>query len=106
MTAGFNFRLVTAAFIILSIISGLSFNVRSIDAPELYLSGYMFFTGNLSDLTPADGVFEYEVNAPLFTDYAEKKRFIYLPAGTSLTYTAQGAFDFPAGSAIIKNFFY
>ncbi|MFM7399444.1 MAG: SO2930 family diheme c-type cytochrome [Bacteroidota bacterium] len=106
MTAGFNFRLVTTAFIILSLIAGLSFNVRSIDAPELYLSGYRFFTGNLSDLTPADGVFEYEVNAPLFTDYAEKKRFIYLPAGTSLTYTAQGAFDFPAGSAIIKNFFY
>lgn len=91
----------------MSLVTGLSFNFNETDIPPaLRLSDYRFFTGNLADLTPADGVFEYEVNAPLFTDYAEKKRFIYLPPGSSLMYTGQGAFDFPAGSAIIKNFFY
>ena len=107
MKSGFHFRLFTAGFAVLSLVTGLSFNFRESDLPPaLHLSEYRFFTGNLSDLTPAEGVFEYEVNAPLFTDYAEKKRFIYLPAGTHLTYTGQGAFEFPDGSAIIKNFFY
>jgi uncharacterized repeat protein (TIGR03806 family) len=106
MTAGFPFKIFTAGIIILSLVTGLSFNTGSTGTPELHLSDYRFFSGNLSDLNPAEGVFEYEVNAPLFTDYAEKKRFIYLPPGTSLTYTDQGAFGFPDGSVIIKNFFY
>lgn len=106
MNAGSHFRLFTAGIAIISLVTGLSFNFSEDIAPKMHLSDYRFFTGNLSDLKPADGVFEYEVNAPLFTDYAEKKRFIYLPPGTSLTYTGQGAFEFPTGSAVIKNFFY
>lgn len=70
------------------------------------LSGYAFFTGPLADLVPAPGVFPYEVNAPLFSDYAEKARFIYLPEGAKMTYRDSAAFDFPNGAVIIKNFFY
>lgn len=70
------------------------------------LSDYAFFSGALSDLSPAPNVFPYEVNAPLFSDYAEKARFIYLPEGAGMTYRDSAAFDFPDGAAIIKNFYY
>lgn len=70
------------------------------------LSEYAFFTGPLTQLQPATGVFPYEVNAPLFTDYAEKSRFIFLPTGTKMQYRADASFDYPEGAVIIKNFFY
>ncbi len=76
------------------------------DAPKMKLSDYGFFTGALADLQPADRVFAYDVNAPLFSDYAEKARFIALPAGTHLTYQSESAFDLPVGAVIIKNFYY
>lgn len=75
-------------------------------APKLHLSEYGFFMGNLADLTPKNDVFPYEVNAPLFSDYAEKARFIYLPEGQKMTYQPREAFDLPRGAIIIKNFFY
>lgn len=78
----------------------------SASAPRAALSEYGFFKGNLADLSPAANVFPYEVNAPLFSDYAEKARFIYLPMGTRMTYRDSTAFDFPEGAVIIKNFYY
>ena len=70
------------------------------------LSEYAFFEGELSDLKPSTQVFAYEVNAPLFSDYAEKARFIYLPEGQSMYYEERHAFRFPVGAVLIKNFFY
>jgi uncharacterized repeat protein (TIGR03806 family) len=76
------------------------------EAVKQNLREYGFFTGDLRALKPAERVFPYEVNAPLFSDYAEKARFIYLPAGAKMVYRENGAFEFPDGSAIIKNFYY
>ncbi len=70
------------------------------------LSEYAFFTGPIADLRPSDQVFPYEVNAPLFSDYAEKARFIYLPTGTKMMYQPDASFEYPEGAIIIKNFFY
>ncbi|HXB91191.1 MAG TPA: hypothetical protein VNU72_02835, partial [Puia sp.] len=70
------------------------------------LSDYGFFKGALRDLQPAEGVVRYELATPLFTDYAVKDRFIVVPAGKSIRYTAQGVLDFPDSSMIIKNFAY
>ncbi|MDO8365719.1 MAG: hypothetical protein Q7T20_02900, partial [Saprospiraceae bacterium] len=70
------------------------------------LSDYAFFTGKISDLSPASNVFPYEVNAPLFSEYAEKARFIFLPVGQQMEYDAEQAFAFSTGAVIIKNFFY
>jgi uncharacterized repeat protein (TIGR03806 family) len=75
-------------------------------APKQKLSEYGFFKGDLKDLQPKDGIFEYEVNAPLFSDYAEKKRLIALPLNGKLMYQSDGAFDCPIGTTIIKNFYY
>lgn len=75
-------------------------------APKPRLSDYAFFMGSLSDLSPAPNVFPYEVNAPLFSDYAEKARFVFLPEGQKMEYDAEQAFVFRKGAVIIKNFFY
>ncbi|PWJ44900.1 SO2930 family diheme c-type cytochrome [Sediminitomix flava] len=73
---------------------------------KLKLSEYGFFNGKISDLNPIAEVYHYELNSALFTDYAFKKRFIYLPNGKSMTYDPEETFDFPKGAVIIKNFYY
>lgn len=70
------------------------------------LSSYGFFTGKLSDLTPAKGIYQYDLNTPLFSNYAEKLRFIKLPAGAQAQYNDTATFSFPVGTVLIKNFFY
>jgi uncharacterized repeat protein (TIGR03806 family) len=70
------------------------------------LSEYGFFKGKLSDLVPAEDVIPYGVNTPLFSNYAEKLRFIKLPEGQLATYNDTTAFQFPEGSILIKNFYY
>jgi uncharacterized repeat protein (TIGR03806 family) len=52
------------------------------------------------------GVVAYELNTPLFSDYAHKLRTLWLPAGTSARYDADGSFAFPVGTIISKTFYY
>ncbi|WP_422358720.1 SO2930 family diheme c-type cytochrome [Reichenbachiella sp.] len=70
------------------------------------LSDYNFFNGKLSDLSPAENVLPYDLNTPLFSDYAKKKRFIYLPKGEKIGYREKEVLDFPIGTVLIKNFYY
>jgi len=99
-------RLIALAILLAPVLAFVVPNVARPPAPKLKLSGYAFFSGPLADLKPAPNVFPYEVNAPLFSDYAEKARFIYLPAGQKMKYSADAAFEFPAGAVLIKNFYY
>ena len=69
------------------------------------LSQFGFFQGDLSELKPAEGVFPYELNTPLFTDYAHKARFIKVPEGQPIE-QAGGELIFPDGTVLIKNFYY
>jgi uncharacterized repeat protein (TIGR03806 family) len=70
------------------------------------LSDYHFFTGKLADLQPAAEVIPYDLNTALFSNYAEKLRFIKLPEGQPAFYTDEGPLQFPVGTIIIKNFYY
>lgn len=70
------------------------------------LSEYGFFTGELKNLEPAEGVVAYSLNAALFTDYAWKQRFVKIPEGQPVPYNASDVFDFPSGTVLIKNFYY
>lgn len=71
------------------------------------LSDYDFFIGELKNLEPAAGVLPYDLNSALFTDYAHKKRFVWMPAGKKATYDADGKIlNFPVGAVLIKNFYY
>lgn len=70
------------------------------------LSEYGFFVGELSMLEPAKELFPYELNTPLFSDYAGKERFIYLPKKENINYREIEVLDFPVGTILIKNFYY
>lgn len=64
-------------------------------------------TGLFADtasLTPAPGVLEYAVNAPLWSDGAEKRRWLALPGPSRIQFAAEGAFVFPIGTALVKHF--
>ena len=70
------------------------------------LSDYGFFVGTLSELVPADRVLPYELNSALFSDYAGKKRFIYLPPENDIELNGDEVLEFPVGAVLIKNFYY
>jgi uncharacterized repeat protein (TIGR03806 family) len=52
------------------------------------------------------GVVPYDLNTPLFSDYAHKLRTIWMPKGVSARYSPTDTFDFPVGTIISKTFFY
>ncbi len=58
------------------------------------------------DLQPNQGVIPYDLNTPLFSDYATKRRFVWMPAGTSAQYRRADAFEFPVGTILSKSFSY
>ena len=70
------------------------------------LSDYGFFKGDLAALLPAARVYSYTINTPLFSNYAEKARFIYLPQGKKMDLPQQGPLRFEEGTVLIKNFYY
>jgi len=74
--------------------------------PFTRLSDYHFYRGNPADLRPNDRILPYDLNTPLFTDYAEKLRFVWMPEGVSGTYNDSTVFDLPVGTILIKNFYY
>ncbi len=76
--------------------------------PYEKLSEYGFFAGAMKDMQPAESVLAYRPNSELFSDYAEKKRFVWMPKGTSASIEAQenGRIVFPDKSILIKNFYY
>lgn len=70
------------------------------------LSKWRLFTGKAADLTPNAGVVPYDLNTPLFSDYAEKRRTVWMPAGQAAVYHPTDAFDFPVGTVFTKTFHY
>ncbi len=84
----------------------LSFRSMKDDKPAFELSAYGFFDGNLADHQPAEDVYPYSINTPLFSDYAEKLRFFRLPKDSAIIYNPDSVLQFPVGSEIIKTFFY
>ncbi|MBS0571285.1 MAG: hypothetical protein JSS28_11790, partial [Proteobacteria bacterium] len=53
-----------------------------------------------------EGVVPYDLNTPLFSDYAHKLRTVWMPKGEAAKYEATAAFDFPVGTIISKTFYY
>jgi len=70
------------------------------------LSEWGFFAGKLADQKPIDGVLPYRLNTPLFSDYAEKLRFVKLPAGQAVQYNPDDVLAFPVGTVLIKTFYF
>ena len=64
------------------------------------LSDFRFFVDGRSNARVAP----YALISPLFSDYTDKDRFVFVPAGRTASYAADGRVLFPVGSAIIKTF--
>lgn len=77
--------------------------ILSAENPAL-LSSFGFFEGSATK--PSAALLPYALRTPLFSDYAEKQRFLYLPPGKSYTVDHAGRLQFPVGSALIKSFGY
>ena len=77
--------------------------VSDYDCP--LLSDYALFK-NAADPTkePRGAGKPYSLRVPLFTDHAEKHRFLFLPPGTQATYAEEGVFEMPVGTIISKTF--
>lgn len=78
---------------------------RQTQVPDT-LSGWNLFMGPLSRMEPALGVIPYDLNTPLFSDYAYKARFIRIPEGKKAQYRPDRVFVFPEGTVLIKHFYY
>lgn len=83
--------------------TGVSFDPDDVVCRKL--SSYRLFTDDAARV-PNQGVVPYAINTPLFSDYAYKDRFVWLPPGTRMTYDAEAAFALPTGAIIVKTFWY
>jgi uncharacterized repeat protein (TIGR03806 family) len=81
-------------------------NVAYDKVGKLKLSDYGLFQQPLNELKPARKMMLYDLNTPLFTDYAEKRRFIFIPEGASSRYNAKDVLEFPDSTILVKNFYY
>lgn len=83
----------------------LNFDLNQVPFPKL--SEYRFFLGPLKNQKPGYKVIPYEPASSLFSDYAHKKRFIWMPKGTSASFNGDdNVLEFPVGTVIIKTFYY
>ncbi|MEQ5836732.1 SO2930 family diheme c-type cytochrome [Marinobacter sp. NFXS9] len=75
------------------------------DADCKYLSSYRLFAdaSNPTDNPNGRGVI-YDLTTPLFSDYASKYRFVFVPDGEAAAYTEHEVFDFPVGTVLVKTF--
>ncbi|MCL9806852.1 hypothetical protein NAT51_15055 [Flavobacterium amniphilum] len=86
-------------------VSPVNMDLTKVPYPKL--SDYKFFKGDIKNLTPVLGVLPYQPASSLFSDYAHKKRFVWMPDGVKATYNGDGkVLEMPVGSAMIKNFYY
>jgi uncharacterized repeat protein (TIGR03806 family) len=53
---------------------------------------------------PASGMIPYAINAPFWSDGADKERWLALPNGQSITVRTDDDWDFPNRSVLMKNF--
>ena len=59
---------------------------------------------NANPMQAASGLIPYSVNNPLWSDGADKERYLSLPDNTRVTLETNGDFNFPVGSVLMKHF--
>ena len=59
---------------------------------------------DVQNLIPTPGLIEYEVNAPLWSDGARKRRWIALPGTSRVDFSPTDAWTFPVGTVLVKHF--
>ena len=80
--------------------------LHAADNPPALLSEWGVLLASKNRLQLNVGVTPYELNTPLFSDYARKLRTVWMPEGMSAQYDDSQEFDFPQGTIISKTFYY
>jgi uncharacterized repeat protein (TIGR03806 family) len=57
-----------------------------------------------AQLEAADGLIEYDLNSPLWSDGSSKRRWMALPDPGRIVFNATGNWDFPQGTVLVKHF--
>lgn len=70
------------------------------------LSEWNLLNTDNGSLQLSNHVTAYDLNSPLFSDYAHKLRTVWLPEGLSASYKDVDVFDFPVGTILSKTFYY
>lgn len=101
-------RRIVSLAALLVVLAGCGRDVRpSYEGPfPKKLSAWRLFTGTGSDLKPNRGVIPYDLNTTLFSDYASKHRFVWMPQGQAAKYKPDDTFEFPRGTILVKTFAY
>lgn len=82
--------------------SSVNWKALDFDCPDL--ADFNLFADAQDPTQNPQGGTKYSLNNQLFTDYALKDRFIFIPPGTSIGYREKYALDLPIGSVITKTF--
>ena len=82
---------------------GVNQALLAADQPAPTLQAYGLFA-DAQGLQPSPGMTAYGLNTPLFTDYAVKRRYLYLPPGAHAAYRQVGVLDLPVGAVLVKTF--
>jgi uncharacterized repeat protein (TIGR03806 family) len=80
---------------------------RAIHNPKPQLPERLSQTGlfrDLKTLEPNPSLIPYEINSPLWSDRALKKRWIGLPSEEKIIGDASGRWTFPVGAVLLKHF--
>jgi uncharacterized repeat protein (TIGR03806 family) len=86
---------------------GTKVNFDLDEVPYNTLSEYGFFEGKLGTMRPVPELLPFEPITPLFTDEAEKTRYVWMPPGRKARFNgAHNVLDFPDGSVLLKSFHY
>ena len=75
-----------------------------LEQPFEKLSQYCLVQLKDGAIQPGAGVVHYDLNTPLFSDYAVKTRTVWMPPGKAAAYQASEPLDFPVGTIFTKSF--
>ena len=80
--------------------------VNIVGAAYPKLSDYHFFKGDIKELNPNEKVLPYSIITTLFSDYAYKLKFVWMPEGKSAEYYRDESLQFPTGTVLINTLYY
>jgi parallel beta-helix repeat protein len=84
-------------------VPGVNWDAYVVDCPNL--SDYHLYQNPTEPrFAPNAGGTPFDLTMPLFSDYAQKNRIVFIPPGQQATWSDAGVFEFPVGTIISKTF--
>ena len=83
--------------------AGVNWSAYVVDCPNL--SDYRLYQDPTEPRSaPNPGGTPFDLTTPLFSDYAQKNRIVFVPPGTQIAWSDAGVFDLPVGTILSKTF--